>query len=148
MAKHKVSRSIDIDAPAATVFEIVADPARHTEIDGSDSVGNPISGPERLSPGARFGMDMRMFGVRYRMTNQVVQFEEGRRIVWKTLGPQRWGYEFTELPDGGTRVTETFDYSRGPSFFYVLGGFPAKNAASMERTLLRLREVAEADAQK
>lgn len=145
MAKHKVSRSIDIDAPASVVFDIIADPARHSEIDGSGSVGGQTFGPDRLGPDTSFGVDMRMYGVPYRMSNQVVEFEEGRRLVWKTMGPQRWGYELSELPDGGIRVKETFDYSRGPSFWYVLAGFPRKNAVSIENTLLRLRELAEAE---
>ncbi|WP_017616162.1 SRPBCC family protein [Nocardiopsis salina] len=145
MATHKVSRTIDVDAPASVVFDIIAPPPRHSEIDGSGSVGGPTFGPDRLGPGARFGVDMRMFGVPYRMSNEVVEFEEGRLLVWKTKGPQRWGYELRALPDGGTRVRETFDYSRGPSFFYALTGFPRKNAEAIEQTLLRLREIAEAE---
>lgn len=145
MANHKVSRSIDIDAPASVVFDIIADPARHSEIDGSGSVGGKTFGPDRLGPETGFGVDMRMFGVPYRMSNQVVEFEEGRRLVWKTAGPQRWGYELSDLPDGRTRVKETFDYSRGPSFWFVLTGFPRKNAVSIEHTLMRLRELAEAE---
>lgn len=145
MAKHKVSRSIDIDAPASVVFDIIADPARHSEIDGSGSVGGQTFGPDRLGPDTSFGVDMRMYGIPYRMSNQVVEFEEGRRLVWKTMGPQRWGYELSDLPHGGTRVKETFDYSRGPSFWYVLTGFPRRNAESIENTLLRLRGLAEAE---
>lgn len=143
MAEHKVSRSIVIDAPAARIFDLLSDPSRHHEFDGSGTVRSSTFGPERLTEGAEFGMNMRMFGVPYRMRNRVVDFEKDRRVIWKTLGPQRWGYELEELPKGGTRVTETFDYSRGPSFYYVLAGFPAKNAAAMEGTLLRLRELIE-----
>lgn len=143
MAERKVSRSIVIDAPAARIFEVLSDPSRHHEFDGSGTLRGSTFGPKRLTEGAEFGMDMRMFGVPYRMVNRVVDLEKDRRVIWKTLGPQRWGYELEELPEGGTRVTETFDYSRGPSFWYVLLGFPTKNAAAMERTLLRLREMTE-----
>ena len=36
--------------------------------------------------------------------------EEGRRIAWAHLGGWRWRYEF-EPVEGGTKVTETFDWS-------------------------------------
>ena len=143
MAEHKVSRSIVIDAPAARVFDLLSDPSRHHEFDGSGTVRDSTFGPERLTEDAEFGMNMRMFGVSYRMVNRVVDFEKDRRVAWKTAGPQRWCYELEELPEGGTRVTETFDYSRGPWFVHILLGVPAKNAAAMERTLLRLRELTE-----
>lgn len=146
MAQHKVSRSIVIDAPAKQIFDLLADPGQHPVLDGSGTVRESTFGPERLAKGSEFGMDMRMFGAGYRMTNRVVRFEEDRRIVWKTKGPQRWGYELEELPGGRTRVTETFDYSRGASFVYVLGGFPRKNAIAIERTLVRLKAAVEGTA--
>jgi hypothetical protein len=143
MGTHKVARSIVIDAPAGRIFDILISPSRHGEVDGSGTVQGALSGPERLEEGAEFGMDMRMFGVPYRMTNRVVEFERDRLIAWRHVGPHRWRYELEELPEGGTRVTETFDYSTGFSAFYVLTGMPARNASGIERSLLRLKDVAE-----
>ncbi|MCY9787633.1 SRPBCC family protein [Nocardiopsis sp. EMB25] len=143
MATHRISRSITVKAPAKRVFDIIASPARHSEFDGSDTVRGVRSGPERLSPGSRFGMTMRMFGLPYRMSNRVVEFEEGRLIAWRHVGPHRWRYELEEVSEGVTRVTETFDYTSGPSAFYILLGAPARNARGIERTLVRLREAAE-----
>ncbi|MFI6577552.1 SRPBCC family protein [Nocardiopsis sp. NPDC050513] len=143
MATHQISRSITVKASAEHVFDLVATPARHPEFDGSDTVRAALSGPARLSPGSRFGMTMRVFGLPYRMTNRVVEFEQDRLIAWRHLGPHRWRYELEELSEGVTRVTETFDYSRGLPVLYVLSGVPARNAASIERTLVRLRESAE-----
>ncbi|WP_159941536.1 MULTISPECIES: SRPBCC family protein [unclassified Nocardiopsis] len=143
MAKHKVSRSVVVDAPAKRIFDIIASPARHAEFDGSGTVLANLFGPERLRRGSEFGMDMEMFGVGYRMTNRVVEYEEDRLIAWRHFGPHRWRYELEELSEGGTRVTETFDYSRGYTAFYVLMGIPARNARGIERTLERLKAVAE-----
>ncbi|RKS07677.1 polyketide cyclase/dehydrase/lipid transport protein [Nocardiopsis sp. Huas11] len=143
MGTHKVSRSIVIDAPAARIFDILATPSRHSEVDGSGTVRGAVSGPERLEEGAEFGMDMRMFGVSYRMTNRVVEFEPDRLIAWRHIGPHRWRYELEDLEGGGTRVTETFDYSIGFSAYYVLAGLPARNAAGIEQSLLRLKDAAE-----
>ncbi|WP_017573118.1 SRPBCC family protein [Nocardiopsis halotolerans] len=145
MAKHKVARSVVVDAPAKRIFDIIATPARHAEFDGSGTVLDTLFGPERLERGSEFGMDMRMFGVGYRMTNRVVEYEEDRLIAWRHFGPHRWRYELDELPGGGTRVTETFDYSRGLPAFYVLMGMPARNARSIELTLGRLKAAAESD---
>ena len=103
-----VSRSIVVDASAERVFDLLADPRRHAEFDGSGSVKGSVSGPERLSLGAKFGMDMRLV-VPYRIGNQVKEFDEGRRIAWAHFGGHRWRYELQPLPDGGTRITETFD---------------------------------------
>ena len=35
---------------------------------------------ERLSKGATFGVDMKLFGLPYKIRNTVVEFEEGRRV--------------------------------------------------------------------
>ncbi|GHC69519.1 hypothetical protein GCM10007079_00140 [Nocardiopsis terrae] len=144
MAKHMVARSVVVDAPAKSIFDLVATPSQHPVFDGSGTVQQAHFGPERLEPGAEFGMDMRMLGLPYRMTNRVVEFEEGRLIAWRHVGSHRWRYEFEELAGGGTLVTETFDYSRGQVAFYVLSGAPARNARGIERTLERLRVAAEA----
>lgn len=142
-----VSESITVGAPADVVFAILADPRQHVRIDGSGTVRGSVSGPERLRLGASFGMSMRLL-VPYRITNRVVDFEEGRRIVWRHVGGHRWGYALDRV-DGGTHVTESFDYSRQPALqarLLELGGVPGRNATAIHQTLLRLKVAAEADA--
>ena len=46
-----ISESIVIDAPAETVFAILADPRQHARIDGSGSVRGLLKGPDRLQQG-------------------------------------------------------------------------------------------------
>ena len=138
-----VARSVVVDAPAKRIFDLLADPARHTELDGSGTVRGAVFGPDRLESGSEFGMDMRMMGLPYRMTNRVVEFEEDRLIAWKHVGSHRWRYELEEMDPGRTLVTETFDYTRGQTLFYVLSGAPARNARGIEETLVRLKRVAE-----
>lgn len=134
---RSVSRSAVVAAPPQEVFALLADPRRHAEIDGSGTVRSALAGPERLAPGATFGMRMRL-GVPYVIRNEVVEFEEGRRIAWRHLGHHVWRYEL-EPVDGGTRVTETFDWApaRSPKVLELLG-IPARNARSIEATLARL----------
>lgn len=137
-SKRTVSVSRVINATPDAIFDILADPARHHVIDGSGTVQAGRSGnPERLSLGARFGMDMKM-GVPYRITNEVVEFDEDRRIAWRHFGHHIWRYEL-EPVEGGTRVTESFDWSKArfPPFYEWMG-YPAKHEVNMARTLERL----------
>jgi uncharacterized protein YndB with AHSA1/START domain len=141
MADRAVSVSRVIPAPAEKIFAILTSPAGHAAIDGSGTVVAAREGqPEKLVLGTKFGMSMKM-GVPYRMQNTVVEYEQDRRIAWQHFGKHRWRYEL-EPVDGGTRVTETFDWStaRSPRFIELMG-YPKKHIPNMERTLERLEDV-------
>jgi uncharacterized protein YndB with AHSA1/START domain len=138
---RQVSTSRVIPADRQAIFDVLADPAMHPRIDGSGTVKDvQEGGPERLSEGARFGMDMKM-GAAYRILNTVVEFEEGRRIAWRHFHGHRWRYELEDV-DGGTKVTETFDWSTTRSKLPLeLAGIPKRNEAGMVKTLERLEQV-------
>lgn len=140
-----VQMTIDIAAPADVVFDTLADPAQHPKIDGSTTVRRLLRGPRRLSAGSRFSMSMRLFGIPYRVTNRVVEFELNRLIAWRHFEPQRWRYEL-EPVTGGTRVRESFDYSSYSMigrWLIRLVGWPERNRRAIAQTLLRLRAAAE-----
>ena len=148
MGQRLVSGSTTIDAPPEVVFAIVADPRQHPRIDGSGSVRGVITGPERLARGDTFGVSMRLFGVRYRIDNRVVELEQDRLIAWRHFGAHRLRYRLEPTAEGGTRVTETFDFTRyGPVWAALLrlAGFPRRNRLGITATLARLKEAAEAD---
>lgn len=141
MTDRIVTVSATIPAPPEPLFEILASPRRHAEIDGSGTVKGALAGPERLSLGATFGMSMRR-GAPYRITSKVVEFEEGRRIAWRHPLGHVWRYVL-EPVEGGTRVTEEFDHSTSGVLgqaFVSLGGYAEKNREGMEQTLIRLGE--------
>lgn len=140
-----ISRSVVVSAPAARIFDILADPRRHPDFDGSGSVRGAISGPERLSMGSKFGMSMRL-GVPYRVSSQVKEFDEGRRIAWAHIGGHRWRYELEPLPDGTTRVTETFDATtaRSARALKLMDAYN-RNTRAIEETLPRLAALAEGE---
>ena len=127
-----------IPADAATIFDVLADPRQHPAIDGSGSVKDAAAGPPaRLALGSHFGMSMKI-GLPYRMTNEVVEMDEGKQIAWRHLGHHVWRYVLEPAP-GGTRVTEEFDWrsSRAPWVLELVRA-PERNRTSMERTLERL----------
>ena len=56
-----VSRSTIVPAPAQAIFDLLADPRRHQEIDGSGSIQSAqLDAPERLTLNATFGMKMKI----------------------------------------------------------------------------------------
>lgn len=140
-----VSVTREMDATPTAIFDLLADPSRHGDIDGSGMVLDVRKGPDRLELGAKFGMDMKMGPLPYRITSKVVEFEENRLIAWAHIGKHRWRYELEPL-DGGerTRVTETFDWStaRIPKAI-ELAGYPKKHPANIEASLERLAALVE-----
>ena len=139
---RSVSVERTIAAPPQAIFDVLADPARHAEFDGSDTVKQARNAPARLTKGSKFSMSMRM-GFPYRVTNEVVEFEEGRRIGWWHAAHNIWRYEL-EPVEGGTLVRETFDWSQSRApWFVTTTGFPARNRKGMEATLERLAYVVE-----
>jgi hypothetical protein len=117
-----VTVSRRISAPASAVFAILADPRRHTEIDGTGMLRGAVTQAPVTGVGDVFVLNMYFheFGD-YQMASVVVEFEPGRRITWEPhrhdieepVWHHRWGYVLD--PDGGdTVVTEVFDCSRAP----------------------------------
>jgi uncharacterized protein YndB with AHSA1/START domain len=137
-----------IAAEPGPIFDLLADPSRHREIDGSGTLRDAVGGASRLSLGARFGMGMRVGG-KYEMINEVVEFEPDRRIAWqarpvasiaaKVAGGRIWRYEL-EPVTGGTRVRESWDISqeRIPALIFALKPITRRN---MAKTLARIERV-------
>ncbi len=135
-----VSATRFIPVEAEVIFELLADPSRHADIDGEETVQS-ARGPKRLGPGATFGMNMKILGVPYIIKNTVTEFVEGRVIEWRHFGNHRWRYEL-EPVEGGTIVTESFNWkpSRFPPM-YEWVGYPDRHEVGMAATLERLEAV-------
>jgi len=133
---RSISVSKLIHAPAPRIFDLLSDPRQHVVLDGSGSVTSVKSAPRRLALGSTFSMHMKM-GLGYITRNRVVEFEENRRIAWHHFALFIWRYDLKEV-EGGTLVTESFNYDRPWAFAIIALGFPEKNRAAMEVTLERL----------
>jgi uncharacterized protein YndB with AHSA1/START domain len=138
---RKVSRTVEVPTPAEDLFALLANPRRHGELDGSGTVLDAVSGPDRLKAGDKFSVKMKQRGVPYRITSRVTELRDGRLIEWQHPLGHRWRWELAPTADGATRVTETFDYSHVNGLkakVLELTGVPKQNAAGIEATLTQL----------
>jgi hypothetical protein len=139
------SARIVINAPAEKIFAILSNPHRHKEIDGTNTIQENISGPDKLILGSKFGMKMRL-GVNYRILNTVVEYEENSLIGWRHVGRWIWRYELVNIGPQMTQVTETFDASRAPriskAWLSLRKAYPWTQKA-VAKTLVQLKSTCE-----
>src|ERR1700727_1765349 len=147
MPRHQVSATAVIAAPPQQLFALLTDPAQHPLIDGTDSVlGVQDGGPDRVTLGSKFGMDMKI-GAPYKILNTVVEYDQDRLIAWRHFYGHRWRWQLRPLnggpDDGGTEVTETFDWSttRVP-LLLTLTLFPGRTLRAIEKPLAGLADIA------
>jgi hypothetical protein len=123
MADGFVSVSRRIEATQERLFALLADTANHPLIDGSGMVREPAPAVRLSGTGDVFLMNMHHPEMGdYQMRNEVLDYQEGRRLVWEPVpasrpddgGRYRWGYELSGDGPGTTMVTEMFDCSRSP----------------------------------
>jgi hypothetical protein len=124
-----VKASRRIEAPADLIFEILANPQRHIDFDGSDMIREAVLDGPISDVGDTFTMMMHRLGDDYLMLNYVVEFQPDRRIFWEPApgdpsraegndpskvgipAGYRWGYILTPDGEDATIVTEVFDYA-------------------------------------
>ena len=139
----------EIEASPEAIFDVLSDASQHALIDGLGMVqGSAESTPDGLTLGTTFGMGMKMAAVKYSTVNNVVEYEENRRIAWQTGPTGRWGrvlagriwrYQL-EPVDGGTLVRESWDITPDHQRVLLKLGniYWNKTRRDMERTLARL----------
>ena len=145
MPRAQESATAVIAAPPERIFALLTDPAMHPLIDGTGSVlGVQAGGPERLTLGSKFGMDMKI-GAPYKILNTVVEYDQDHLIAWRHFYGHRWRWQLKPLSGGRTEVTETFDWSttRFP-LLLTLTPFPRRNRLGIEKSLARLADIATA----
>lgn len=144
-----------VAASPEKVFALLADPARHAEMDGSDMLRGLDSGPSPVTQvGDAFVINMSAEGVGdYQMRSEIVAFEPGRKIAWApTIYPpgslehiigdmdvsgHEYGWELEASGDGGTRVTHTYDWN-GVRDEKALELFPRVSEEQMAGSIKRL----------
>jgi hypothetical protein len=125
-----VTVSRRIEAPAAAIFDVLADPKRHLDLDGSEMLRGPVTDEIVTAVGDVFVMKM-YFSEHgdYEMNNHVIAYELNRRIGWEPVAGRghpdefssnarwghRWTYELVEDGPDATVVTEIYDCSQVPA---------------------------------
>lgn len=145
MVDRIVSASKRIAAPAATIFELIADPARQPEWDGNDNLAQAASGQRVRAVGDVFTMTLTLGADR---ENHVVEFEERRLIAWRPAevgAPpvgHLWRWALEPVDDGATVVTHTYDWT-GLTDPQRLERARATTADKLQASLDRLAQLAE-----
>jgi uncharacterized protein YndB with AHSA1/START domain len=140
-----------IDAPAETVFAVLADPTTHQAIDGTGWVRESVDGKPLTRAGQVFRMAMyhdNFGGMHYEMANRVEVFEPPHTIAWQPgqgaddatldFGGWIWRYDLTPVGDGRSQVTLTYDWSAVPQSTREHIGFPPFDRQHLENSLKHL----------
>lgn len=146
----------EVPASPEKVFALLADPARHPEIDGAGMLRGLATGGPLTGVGDTFRMNMNndVLGD-YQVECRVTAFEPGRRIGWgpnllgdfsNVLGDMKPGgqtftFELEPSPSGGTTVTQVYDWS-GVSDPQFKGLFPFIKEEQLAGTIDRLGKAA------
>ncbi|WCZ37886.1 SRPBCC family protein [Corynebacterium jeddahense] len=110
------SATRQIDASAAEIFDILSNPQRHAETDGSGMVVSADQGDRLKNVGDTFTMNMTKEDGDYQTTNEVFAIQENKLIGWKnventTAGVKvgaKWLYELEPIDADNTNVTLTY----------------------------------------
>ena len=109
-----------IDASAKDVFEVLTNPERHAELDGSGFVRSDEKTDRIKAVGDVFTMNMTgdHMGGEYKTDNHVVGFEPNKLLAWKTAPagtePPGWEWVWELTPQGpdSTEVRLTYDWGK------------------------------------
>jgi uncharacterized protein YndB with AHSA1/START domain len=154
MADDSISATRVIDAPAAAVFAVLADPAQHAAIDGTGWVCETVD-PEPLSAvGQIFRMAMyhpNHPDGNYEIANRVEAFDPPSVISWKpgyraddgslAFGGWTWRYDLTTSGPSQATVTLTYDWSAVSDPVREHIGFPPFPPEHLDNSLAHLADL-------
>jgi hypothetical protein len=160
-----------VNAPARTVFDVLADPTTHARIDGTGWVREPVDGARLTGAGQIFRMGMYHENHphrHYEIANRVEVFDPPHAIAWQpgaeprhipgrgadATGPVEFGgwiWRYDLAPQhapgapAGPRVTLTYDWSQVPAADRRAMRFPPFPPEHLVNSLRHLKELAERD---
>jgi len=109
-----------IDAPTTAVFDVLSNPERHPELDGSGFVVSDEKTDRIAGTGQVFRMNMTgdHMGGDYQTDNTVTGFDPNHLIAWQTAPADteppgwEWTWELTAQGSDATDVRLTYDWSK------------------------------------
>ncbi|WP_026536307.1 SRPBCC family protein [Arthrobacter sp. H14] len=147
MTEGKITATRNIDASADVIFEVLSNPERHAQLDGSGMVQSDEKSDRISGVGQVFTMNMQWekMGGEYKTENHVTGFDENKLLAWQTAvqGEEppgwQWVWELTPKGPDSTEVSITYDWS-GVTDKDVLKkvSFPAVPQEDLESSLENL----------
>jgi len=109
-----------IDASTQDVFDVLSNPERHPELDGSGFVVSDERTDRVTGTGQVFRMNMTgdHMGGDYQTDNRVTGYDANHLIAWQTAPADteppgwEWTWELAALGSDATEVTLTYDWSK------------------------------------
>lgn len=153
MSETSVHVTATVHAQPAIVFDLLATPHRHHEVDASGTVGADEFDEPITKTGQVFRMNMIQQGdddsTEYQTDNLVTKFKANRKIAWapvdgegKKLG---WFWRYDLSPKGKndqkTLVRLTYDWGDATPEMLEKFGVPSFGEADLEKSLGLLAEV-------
>ena len=148
MPNETLSASTTIDAPAATIFEVLADPVKHPAIDGTGWVRESLDRHHLTAPGQIFRMAMYHANHpdgNYQMANRVQVLDPPHAISWEPgqdagdgnlrFGGWIWRYDLTPAGPSQTTVTLSYDWSAVPESLRQHIHFPPFSPQYLDNSL-------------
>ncbi len=155
MAQESVSATLTVAVALTRVFELLADPTTHAEIDGTGWVLNAVDRTPLTEVGQVFQMDMYHANHPdgdYQVVNKVEVLDPPRTIGWLTgyraddghlePGGWIWRYDLASLGPSETEVTLTYDWSAVPQFRREYIQFPPFGPDHLANSLHHLAALA------
>jgi uncharacterized protein YndB with AHSA1/START domain len=155
MTEERVSVSRRIAAPAAAIWELVADPAGHVRIDGSGMLEAAADARPITAVGDTFDIHMDRTPlndipglVKYSVRNTVTRFEPGRLVEWTIGGIDQpplghvYGWALESVGDGETEVTNYCDWTNIVQALRDAGRtWPIVPVEMLEQSLAKLEQL-------
>ena len=147
MTDNKITVERTINAPSDTIFEVLSNPDRHKDLDGSGFIQAVSKGDRISGVGDTFTMEMAgdHMGGEYRTDNHVVGYDPNRLLAWQTApaGTEpkgwQWVWELESQGSGQTLVRHTYDWEQvRDEALLAKNLFPLVQQDQLEQSLQRL----------
>lgn len=147
MTDDKITVQRTIDASTSDVFDVLSNPARHAELDGSGFVRSDEKSDRITESGQTFRMNMTgdHMGGDYQTDNVVTGYDPNRLLAWKTAPADQdppgweWMWELDAQGSDATDVRLTYDWSNvtDPDLVAKIG-FPLVSEQQLDDSLAKL----------
>ena len=154
MADDSVSATMVINASPEAIFAVLADPAKHTAIDGTGWVREAIDSKPLSATGQSFRVSMyhpNHPDGNYQMANRVQVFDPPSTISWEpgneapdgtvSFPGWTWRYDLTPAGPANTTVTLSYDWSAVPNSIRERIGFPPFPREHLANSLRHLADL-------